>query len=167
MGIHMTYYILSAEDMTSLRNLQTDYRMDNDLRPQSEILNNIPDEDSVWLEKAWQGLHFLLTGTTRHTREGLGAVVLGGFPSLNNINRGMLRVFISPERVQEITKVIKKISMEELASRHTPDELLSAKIYCACGNETDSIYFIQSWNSLVNLFQKAANQGRGILKLLA
>lgn len=79
------------------------------------------------VDKAWFGIHFLLTGTTGEGEPPLNFLIAGGEETKGcDIGYGPGRMFTS-EQVKEIDEALKDISKDVLMSRYDPQELIDRK----------------------------------------
>ena len=125
---------------------------------------------SVSLEKAWHGLHYLLTGGAWEVGGPRAFLIAGGseIPE-SDAGYGPARLF-SPEETAEINAVISPISDDDLWRRFDPKEMASQDIYPMIWDEPEDdlkqeylFYFVD----LKKLIANAAAAGHGLLVFLA
>ncbi len=88
------------------------------------------DDDSICLEKAWHGLHYLLTEDA-YGGTGYGAFLLcGGADQGEDMGYGPARIFTAKD-VVEINKALSAITADELWSRFDPEAMADADVYGA------------------------------------
>jgi Domain of unknown function (DUF1877) len=118
------------------------------------------------LDKAWQGIHFLLTGTD-----------LGGDPPLNFIHRpenwvGDVDVGLGPARVvrsdevREIAEELKSLSPEQLAERFDPKKMMELAIYPEVWDRDPAdelAYVLAYYNDLRDFVTRTAERGQGLV----
>lgn len=80
------------------------------------------------LEKAWHGLHYLLTGDPWGGDGPEAFLLAGGTPQGRDLGYGPARVF-EPTEVSEIAAVLREISPETLWLRFDAGQLAEAEIY--------------------------------------
>ena len=83
---------------------------------------------SVHLEKAWHGLHFLLTGSAGESGVPLGFLLEGGQEVGEDDGYGAPRLF-QPGEVQQINAALAPISDDELWGRFDPELMEAESIY--------------------------------------
>src|SRR5690348_5219860 len=90
---------------------------------------------SVSLEKAWHGLHYLLTGEVCGGHDPLAFLVAGG-EQLGDDEESGLRWF-APEETAQIHKALSNVSDEKLWSRFDADEMENQQIYPGIWDEDE------------------------------
>lgn len=80
------------------------------------------------LEKAWHGLHFLLSGDPWGGDGPEAFLLAGGTAQGSDLGYGPARVF-EPAEVSDIAAALQEINPEELWSRFDAGELAGAEIY--------------------------------------
>src|SRR5688572_12485480 len=81
------------------------------------------------LDKAWHGIHFLLTGSSDEGKPPLDFLVAGGRPvGDEDVGYGSARVFTAAE-TRRIADAVKAVSDEQLAARFDPRAMMAKKIY--------------------------------------
>ena len=129
------------------------------------------DGEHLDLDKSWQGLHFLLTGTD-----------LGGDPPLNFIHRpessiGDVDVGYGPARavrsgeVHAIAAELERLPGEKLAERFDPEMMMELGIYPEIWNrdpaDDDTLgYLLQYYEDLRGFVRRAADRDQGIVVYL-
>jgi hypothetical protein len=120
------------------------------------------------LDRAWQGIHFLLTGTD-----------LGGDPPLNFIHRpedwvGDVDVGLGPARavrsdeVREIAAELESLPREKIAERFDPERMMELAIYPEIWDrdpaEDDTLgYLLAYYDELRPFMLRAADRGHGLI----
>ena len=85
--------------------------------------------DLVDIDKAWHGIHYLLTGTADETDEPLGFLVDGGTDiGDEDVGYGPARAFTSSE-TRRIASALNAVTDDELRARFAPDAMMRAEIY--------------------------------------
>ena len=126
------------------------------------------DGEHLDLDKAWQGLHFLLTGTD-----------MGGDPPLNFIYRpenwiGDVDVGLGPARavrsgeVRMIADELERLPPETLAERFDPEKMMELGIYPEIWDrdpaEDDTLgYLLHHYGELRAFVRRAADGGRAMI----
>lgn len=123
------------------------------------------------IDKAWQGIHFLLTGTD-----------MGGEPPLDFILRpedwiGDVDVGYGPARavrsgeVREISAALGRLPREELAKRFDPERMMELGVYPEIWDrdpaEDDTLgYLLDYYDDLRSFVRRAADRGHGLIVYL-
>src|SRR5207248_3280397 len=107
--------------------------------------------DSVFeMQKKWDGIHYLLTGTTRETDGPLGylkgGLVIGRGPQEDDVWAYMPRALYSHE-VRAWWKAIEPLTEEVLRARFDPKAFQAANLY-AIGGYTPA----EEFDSLMNVY---------------
>jgi hypothetical protein len=131
------------------------------MNPQS----NFASGHSVELEKAWHGLHYLLTGTASEGHTLLGFLIEGGQPLGDDDGFGPPRLFY-PAEVAQIHAALSAISDEQFWSRFDADVMTEKGIYPGVWDEPEDdlreeyvMYFLQ----LKELIALAARDKQALL----
>ena len=111
------------------------------------------DARSVSLEKAWHGLHFLLTGSAWEGLWPLGFLLQGGETSGDDDNEERL---LNPAAVRQVDAALSEISDEQLWSRFDPEMMEKEGVYPSIWNEPEAdlrqeyLLYFQELKSLVH-----------------
>jgi hypothetical protein len=128
-----------------------------------------PDEDveppnSLDVDKAWQGLHFLLTG---HPWEGdppLALAVLGGTDLETEDDEITIR-YLTPDQVRRVADALRVTPRSQLEVNFHPAALKAADIYPSLGTRPeDQEYVLSYYDELVTFYNAAADRGDGVVK---
>lgn len=128
----------------------------------SPLLDNheLPGLD---LDKAWQGIHFLLNGDPYSGDTPLADVVMGGEPVGSDMGYGPARV-LTPTEVAEANAALQPVSGSELAERYNPAEFSAEEIYPFWEPQDEDLEYILSYfEPLKAYYAGAAANGRGML----
>ena len=121
------------------------------------------------VDKAWQAIHFLLTGEIEGGSPPLAWAVLGGLELADekNYTGGSPLRILSPEQVREVAEALSGISAERLSSRITIAKMVSKKIYSLSENEKPERQYIRvHYEGLQRFYIDAAEKGDGMFLLL-
>jgi hypothetical protein len=88
------------------------------------------------LEKAWHGLHYLLTGSATQGDEPLGFLLDGGEEVGDDLGYGPARLF-DPDAVQRLDRTLAAISEGQLWSRFDPDSMQAEGVYPGIWDESE------------------------------
>jgi len=127
------------------------------------------DEGTVYLDKAWHGLHFLLTGTAYDAKSVLGQAIMGGRPIGKDQGYGPMRL-VSPEQVKAISEALAQVTPEDLTARYDPITLDRAQIYPTVWvrDGPEGLRFLLSFfGSLQAFYRKAAENGQAVVLIIA
>lgn len=90
-------------------------------------VQQIQGDDQIDIEKAWNALHFLFTGTAEEGEEP-GCFLLRGGEEIGNEDVGPARA-LSPEQVSQFAAFLVELSRDELARRYNPARMTALEIY--------------------------------------
>jgi len=141
-----------------LRVIEADDRVD----PSRFIASGQSDSHAVSLEKAWHGLHFLLTGTAMEGEQPLNFLLLGGEP----IGADESTRRLSPEAVREVQLALSSISDEQLWNRFDSELMTSEGIYPEIWDEPEEDLkqeYLMYFHELKRLIAEAATAGNAVL----
>lgn len=120
------------------------------------------------LDKAWHGIHFLLTGSDWEGDPPLNFLVAGGIPVGDiDVGYGPARVFRSIE-VAEIHKALGDLQEDDLRNRFQPDVMMKKDIYPTIWDrdpkDDDALgYLLEHFAKLKKFVSNAADKGLGIV----
>lgn len=146
--------------------------IDDDLeeeRAELERLGVTPEDlgDPLALDKAWHGLHFLLTGSSRDTAPPLGSAILGGREVGEDLGYGPAR-YLSPGEVAAVADALGRLSHEDLGARFDASAMEGEKIYPGPWSESDDHHNQQEWlleafEDVKAYYAEARDRGYGML----
>ena len=121
---------------------------------------------SAYLDKAWHGIHFLLTNSEGPTSAPESKVIFGGQPVGTDQGYGPAQL-LSPAEVLDIAKLLESYPPEVLASKYDAKAMEAAKIYPVIiwvreGPEALK-YVLQFYAQLVAFYKGAAERGEAVL----
>ncbi|KRC84421.1 hypothetical protein ASE25_21585 [Terrabacter sp. Root85] len=164
MGMTVVARELDSEQLASLL---ADPSIANDL-----ILDEDEDEDEDedgsdgWLDldKAWHGVHFLLTGAAWGTDNPLGGAVLGGREVGEDDGYGPPRL-LEPDIVREVAEALGVVTDAELRARFDPEEMQRLDIYPQIWEESDILdeYLLPNVQQLRDFYVRAAAHDAAVL----
>jgi hypothetical protein len=99
-------------------------------------LPGFDSDNSISLEKAWHGLHFLLTGDPWGGSGHAAFLLTGGREAGEDMGYGPARVIDALE-VQDIDRTLKGVTSTELWSRFNARAWQQADIYPSCADEPE------------------------------
>jgi hypothetical protein len=145
---------------------------------------------SLELDKAWHGLHFLLTGKAEKHDSPLSKAVMGGkrleevelpenFDELSAEEQASIleevesdevligyNYYLTPEEVKEVANALSNISESDLKARfkELSPSFEEARIYPGiAANDEDLRFLLQSFEPLVSFYKDAATKGNAVL----
>jgi hypothetical protein len=124
---------------------------------------------SVHLEKAWHGLHFLLTGSAAECGEPLGFLLEGGQEVGEDDGYGAPRLF-QPGDVEQINAALAQISDDELWGRFDPELMEAESIYPGIWDEEEEELrdeYLTYFHELKKVVAQAGKEGMGLLVTLS
>jgi hypothetical protein len=130
------------------------------------IFNEEEDDDSIDIDKAWHGIHFLLNNDPWDGEEPLKFTILGKYEIGEDVGYGPAH-YLTSEDVKTITKALSNISAEALKSKFDADKMIKADIYPSVWEEEDVVeYLIEYYKVLVDYYNDAAEKGNAMLMSL-
>jgi len=143
-------------------------RVPADLDGQDTFVDELLDDEQrkgAELDKAWHGIHWLLTGSATDGAEPLCYLLAGGEPIADDgQGYGPMRL-LSAHKVAEWNSALTGISRDELARRFDAKAMLKAQIYPEiwASNEEDTLgYLLRAYDRLRGLVATAAKEGSGL-----
>ena len=119
---------------------------------------------SASLEKAWHGLHYLLTGQVCASPGPLGFLLAGG-DQLGDDEESPVRWF-APEETGQIYQALSGISDDELWSRFDADQMEQRDIYPGIWDEPEEDLrkeYLTYFHELKKVVAAAAQNGEGLI----
>ncbi|HWG42266.1 MAG TPA: YfbM family protein [Gemmataceae bacterium] len=156
MGMHVHVRAVRPSDIQRLEQAEVSSGLERGQTP------------SVHLEKAWHGLHFLLTGSAGESDVPLGFLLEGGQEVGEDDGYGAPRLF-QPGEVQQINAALAPISDDELWSRFDPELMEAESIYpCIWDEEEDELRdeYLTYFHELKQVVAQAGEGGMGLLVTL-
>lgn len=141
----------------------------------SEYLYPDDDRDAeegplyIDIDKAWHGIHFLLTGRADLGNEPLSLAVFGGEEFGPDAGYGPAR-FLTPEQVRSVANELQRLPSSELAKRFAPKQMDAADIYPNIwerDGEEGLSYLLQNYEQLQTFFCDTAARGDAALLWLS
>ena len=120
------------------------------------------------LDKAWHGIHYLLTGTASEGRKPLDFLVSGGREVGDvDVGYGPARVFSAAE-TRAVHEALAKLGDDELRGRFNPKDMTQQDIYPEIWNndpeEEDPLGYVTEYlGTLRGFLAQAVRQGHGVV----
>jgi len=131
-----------------------------------ELLDTSADERTLDLDKAWHGIHFLLTGAVEGGPEPLASAVLGGVPVGEDLGYGPAR-WLAPEQVAEIASALDIYDRAALYARYDPDAMTRLDVYpgvmWARDRDAAFDYLWEYFTQMVAFYRATAERGEALL----
>lgn len=122
------------------------------------------------LDKAWHGIHFLLTGKADEGPDPLSLAVSGGESLGEEVGYGPAR-YLTPSQVREVAAALSRISTPELRARFDPRAMEDAEIYpreiWVREGEEAFDYLLEAYVPWAAFYRAAAERGDGMIAWLA
>jgi hypothetical protein len=165
MGMVACFTSLSPE---ALRQLQDD---------QDQIQEYLYPDDGeseppnyIDLDKAWHGIHYLLTGRADGGPKPQSLAVFGGKEFGPEVGYGPAR-FLTAEQVQSVAEALSALSPKSLAQRFNPKDMESKKIYPEViwvRDGQDALdYALEGYQQLQVFYRDAAARGEAVIQWLS
>jgi hypothetical protein len=125
-------------------------------------------ENSIDVDKAWHGIHYLLAGDTSGGEPPLSNVVLGGTEIGDDVGYGPAR-YLTADEVQAAADALKDITPESFRTRYVAAELSTNGIYPEIWDDAadDAVGYLTTWyETLRDYYIDAATKGHAMLKYL-
>lgn len=105
-----------------------------------DFLDNSLGQSEIDLEKAWHGIHYLLTGSGSGGEKPYCYLMDGGTP-VGDIDVGYgPAILLSKEQVKEFSDAVGTLSLEQLKQRFDPDAMTENGIYPVVWDEGDEAF---------------------------
>jgi hypothetical protein len=121
------------------------------------------------VDKAWQGIHFLLTGSDWEGEGPLAFILHGGREINEDLGYGPPHGFASTE-VKEISKALEGVNVQELKEKADPAQFKANEIYPDIWDREPKEeclgYVTESLKELRKFVRKTAESNRGLIAYL-
>jgi hypothetical protein len=125
------------------------------------------------LDKAWQPLHFLLTGTAWEGEEPGCYLVRGGEELIDDDELGYSSIrALLPEQISRLDEFLRELSHETLRQRFDHERMVALEIYSKprARDKTDAsdevYYLLEAFDALRSFAAAAAKRGDGAIAYL-
>ncbi|EFM08448.1 protein of unknown function DUF1877 [Paenibacillus curdlanolyticus YK9] len=149
----------------------------NDLIEQKVDAFSILFEESdvnrtLYLDKSWHAIHFLLNGEAWEGEEPLvyavfGGAAIGGEPNFeegDEVEEDSPARYLTVEQVKQVSAALQQIPEEELARRFIPARMAELDIYPSTWeDEGELAYVMDYYRELAAYYQEAADNGQAML----
>ena len=137
-------------------------------RAAAELVLEEGEGEAGDLDKAWHGIHFLLTGTAWEGDPPLNFLVTGGRQvGDEEVGYGPARTF-TPAEAREIAGALAAVSDEQLQARFAPQEMMRLEIYPEIWDrdpvDDDTLgYLMEYTGQLRAMLASVVERGHGLL----
>lgn len=129
------------------------------------------EDQSLYLDKSWHAIHYLLNGAAWEGEEPLVHTVLGGTaisePDEEELESGEYNPtrYLTPELVKQISDALQGMSEAELQRRYNPKQMTELDIYPSIDWEADGEleYVMDYYRELVAYYREAAANQEAML----
>jgi hypothetical protein len=125
--------------------------------------------NSIDIDKAWHGIHYLLTGEAEGGAEPGSLAVLGGEEFGEDVGYGPAR-FLTPSQVAAVSQELAKHSTEELTQRYRPQDMDAKQIYpdiWVRDGDEGLEYLLEYYRVLADFYRDAASRGDAVIQWLS
>ena len=125
----------------------------------------------VDVDKAWHGIHYVLTGQTDVCDGVLSLAVHGGEEFGPAVTSYGCARFLTAQQVVEVTRALSNVSDELLRERFRPEEMQTKGIYLGefwTADPTSTFsYLVNCYERLVRFYRDASNRGEAAIQWLS
>lgn len=125
---------------------------------------------SLDLDKAWHGIHVLLTGNHGEvdSDDPLDLAILGGTPIGEDVGFGPATL-LTPGQVKAVAAALRQVPRQTMLARYDPEAFTAAQVYPAIWDEEDVLdgYLVPYLEDLLAFYRQAAVRGHAVLQMLA
>ncbi len=137
-----------------------------------DLLEGLVQEDTVDehfldLDKAWHGVHWLLTGTVDNASTPAGMAIMGGAEIGEDWGYGPPRL-LRPGDVRRVADALVELDDDDLRRRFDAGAMTRAEVYPLIWDEEDVFveYLAPSFAMLRDFYALAASRGDAVLALI-
>ena len=147
-------------------------RLDADPRGVSDfVFEDAAEQDLIEFDKAWQALHFMLTGEAFGMGQPLG-IIADETPMRSSDGIGSLEYsIVPPDRMVAFDAALKALDDGSLARRYDPAAMAAQDVYLADSLLNDGPealdYILQGVPALRRFAASCADAGSGAIRVLA
>lgn len=136
--------------------------------------NNTDNESFLDLDKAWEGIFFLITGQSLAEAVGEEAPLLGILIGPTEIDPDQdmgygPATYITAEQTKEIYSAIKDLTKDELSANFDPSRMAEEGIYPDIWEDDENAleYLLDYFDDLKNFYKKAVENGEAVVMFLS
>lgn len=131
------------------------------------------NENFLDLDKAWEGVFFIITGQSLADAVVEGAPLLGILMGPKEIDPDQdmgygPATYVTAEQTKEIYNAIKDLTEEELSANYDPNRMAEEGVYPDIWQDDENAleYLLDYFNDLKNFYKKAVEQGEAVVMFL-
>jgi hypothetical protein len=156
MGMIGSYYRVSEDEIKKFSGSQ------------NALYEKLPEDRQMDVDKAWDGIFFLLTGKSSNDFDMVeGPLKWIVFPAneMDSGYEGSPYFYSTINETQEVTDAFNKISNEEFKSRYDSKALTENDVYPEIWDEGDEAldYLFQNYINLKNFYNQAASENQAVI----
>jgi hypothetical protein len=116
------------------------------------------------VDKAWHGIHYLLTGTAWEGRAPFCWAIMGAEDIGPDLGMGSARL-VTPDQVVRLAAALDSLTIDELSARYDAQQMQALDIYPAkIWGDSDSLeYLLDNFQLMLDFYRDAAARGDGVL----
>lgn len=115
------------------------------------------------IDKAWHGVHYLLTGSAQDAEGPLGQAILGGTEIGDDGGYGPAR-YLLPEEVKGVAIALENVADDQLRNRYDAAALSAANVYPGGWDDPDNLeWLLEAVGKLQSFYRGAAANGSAAL----
>jgi hypothetical protein len=118
-------------------------------------------------DKAWHGIHYLLTGTAWEGHQPFSWAILGAADIAPDLGMGPAR-YLTPDQVVRLAAALDSLTQEELTARFDPQDMQDKGIYPEViwvrDGEQALDYLLENFAVMTDFYRDAAARGDGVLQ---
>ena len=122
-------------------------------------------DTEIDIDKAWHGIHYLLTGSAESNESLASKVIMGGEDIGPDRGYGPAQL-LKPDEVKDIARLLDATTPDALRKRFKPKEMTDAKVYpdiwVRDGDEALS-YVLDYYKKLAAFYKRAAERGQAVI----
>jgi hypothetical protein len=123
-------------------------------------------DTEVDLDKAWHGIHYLLTGSADTNGTLASKVIMGGEDIGRDLGYGPAQL-LKPDEVKAIAQLLEKTTPDMLRKRYNPKEMTQMRVYpeVIWEREGDDAlrYVLDYYEKLVAFYKLAAQRNQAVI----
>lgn len=162
MGIAVCFAAVAPDMLARLRAAPDE--IEGYLMPDDDEDDEPPNSTDV--DKAWHGIHYLLTGSAWEGREPFRWAIMGATDIGPDLGMGSARC-LTPEQVIRLSAALDSLTTDELSARFDPQDMQDKGIYpdviWVRDGEDALDYLLGNLTHLVDFYRDAAARGDGVL----
>ncbi|MGD2183335.1 YfbM family protein [Lusitaniella coriacea] len=122
--------------------------------------------EKINIQKAWHGIHFLLTGESYSNESPLAMTIFGGTEISKDLEYSTMR-YLTPEQVHEIATALRDVSKKDLAQGYVPSAFEENNIYPTeiWESEGDKAleYLLHYYELTLAFYQSVSSRGDAVI----